>query len=105
MGAEYSGRLAIGYTVDEFNTIVEKAGVDEGMSYYDKAEAVGLRKFSPYYDADYDDCIYGRSIAGGDTYSATTVDIEQLDNVRKMAAEMVEEFGIKPDIYIMAEGY
>lgn len=106
MGVEYRGQLVVGYDIDELETIAANAGDEEILDYCarDKAEAFDMDKFSPYYDADYTDCIYGRSIARSDDYSATRVSIETLDAVRVIAAEMLEEFGIKPDIYIMAEG-
>jgi hypothetical protein len=106
MGVEYRGQLVVGYDIDELETIASKAGIPDIEEYCsrDKAEVLGMAKFAPYYDADYDDCIYGRSVARSDDYSAARVSIETLEGVGLMMDEMLEEFGIRPDIYIMAEG-
>lgn len=105
MGVEYRGQLVVGYDIDELETIASKVGLDDDdYCARDKAEVLGMAKFGPYYDADYTDCIYGRSVTRSDDYSATRVSIETLEGVGLMMDEMFEEFGIRPDIYIMAEG-
>ena len=107
MGVEYRGQLVVGYDIDELETIAfQRLHIEdyEDMNSREKSEVLGMEKFAPYYDADPDDCIYGRSIAQSDDYSATQVSLKEIESVAGVVVGMFEEFGIRPDVYIMAEG-
>lgn len=110
MGVEYRGVLVVGYDQDELNNLVEInphvfEGVDvEDLSSREKAEAFGFQSYSPYYDADMADRIYGWTIARSDDYSATRVRIKDLQGVEGTIQNMTDEHGLIPSVYIMAEG-
>lgn len=110
MGVEYRGVLVVGYDYDELQTVIDKnlnrfEGVDiDELSTREQAEFLGMGKYSPYYDADMDDCIYGWSIARSDDYSAARVRLKDLQGMEGTIQGMMDEFGLMPDIYIMAEG-
>lgn len=98
MGIEYRGQLCVGYNYDQMTQVVEEFG--NGGDY----EELGFERFSPYFDADSDDCIYGYSIARSDDYSYNNVSQEQLDSIEGVKRAMYLKFLITPHLYIMAEG-
>lgn len=110
MGVEYRGQLCIGYTKDELETVVHAnlhmfEGVDiDDMSSREKAEVFGFGNFAPYYDADMADRIYGWTVARSDDYSATRITLDRFKKIDQMTQEMIDEFGLVPSVYIMAEG-
>lgn len=110
MGVEYRGQLCIGYSQDELNDLVTInkhmfEGVDtDDMSSREKAEVFGFGSYAPYYDADMADRIYGWTIARSDDYSATKITLDRFKKIDQMTQEMIDEFGLVPSVYIMAEG-
>ena len=113
MGVEYSGQLCVGYTFDETEEILELSNAVghfeddhwEQMDLYEKCECVGLEKFSPYYDADSEDSIFGWSVVSSSTYSFAEVSLKDLAKAEEMVSRMIQEYAKQPKIYIMAEGY
>jgi hypothetical protein len=99
MGVEYRGQLCIGYNYDQMLQIVEEFG--SGGDYAD----LGFEMFSPYYDADKEDSIFGYSIARSGVYDYRSVDDSKLAEITIRKQMLYHKFLITPQTYIMAEGY
>lgn len=103
MGIDYRGQLCVGYTWAQLQELMEKAEF-EG-DYYDFIEQEGLDSFSPYFDGDKEDCIYGYSAVRSYDYSYVEVDVDKIGGVaRHLKDGLLIEYGIEPKAYIMAQG-
>lgn len=103
MGIDYRGQLCVGYTYEEVQELMDKAGF-EG-DYYDFIEQEGLSSFGPYFDADKEDCIYGHTAVQSYDYSFVEVDVDKVGGVaRHLKDGLLIEYGIEPKAYIMAQG-
>lgn len=69
MGIEYSARIVVGLPKDELDDYFE--GVED---VYQSIEDSGLYVVSPYYDADYDDCLFGVLVQSCYDYSYSEID-------------------------------
>lgn len=99
MGVEYKGAIVVGYTYDEALQIAEGLGL----------EAVGdlaFDMYSPSYDGDEDESIFGQRIEKTWAYMYNEIDLEDLDNTAKVLSDEWEgNFGVRPKVYLMAQGY
>ena len=73
MGIEYSARIVVGLPKDELDDYFE--GVE---NIYQHVEDSGLYIVSPYYDADYDDCLFGVLVERCYDYSYSEIDENSL---------------------------
>lgn len=111
MGIEYRGVLCVGYTYEEVSDLYEKCEDANGdykyENIYEFCEGEGLESFSPYYDADKEDCIYGKGAVVGSCYSYKEISdpLELGSNIAYQIRDMQEEFTIEPKAYIMAHGW
>lgn len=113
MGVDYRGQLCVGYTEDELEMVFNLANaadqVDEEyweqLDTYEKLEILGLERYGPYFDAGYEDSIFGWSVVASSTYGATEVTTKELAKVPEMINRMFQEYAVMPAVYIMAEGY
>lgn len=100
MGVEYRGVICVGY---DYNQLTEIEGFYDG-NFYEFCEDKGLNSFSPYYDADSADCIYGRVVAASPDYG-----FKEIGNLDELIAEAIDnltkEFGVIPKAYLMADGW
>lgn len=98
MGVDYRGAIVLGYTYNEAEHIATSKDCDR--------DDLDLEQYGPYYDADCTDSIFGECMVRSSTYHYASFDTEDLDNSYKVRAdEMEEEFGIRPEMYIMAQGF
>lgn len=112
MGVDYRGQLCVGYTEEELEMVFALAnGADKidqeqwaMMDTYEKLEILGLERYGPYFDADYEDSIFGWSVVESSTYGATEVTSKELAKVPEMISRMFQEYAVMPAVYIMAEG-
>lgn len=99
MSVEYRGAIIVGYTYDEAAQIAEELGLEE-------VGELAFDMYSPSYDGDEGESIFGERIASSSSYSYTTIDTEDLDNTVKVLTEQYEaHFGIRPSVYLMTQGY
>lgn len=104
MGVEYRGVMIVGYTHSQMEDMVE--AIDPDADLMDFVEEADLDYAGPYYDACRTDCIFGRVVAKSGTYSTREVNAENLEaNIRYVTDELAAEWGIRPKLYIMAEGF
>lgn len=104
MGIEYRGVLCVGYDWDELEELMDYFPINESLDYYEWIEENDLSSFSPYYDADKEDCIYGIEVVGSDDYSYFEVG-EKLDQkIEHFVQKYIEKFSKRPKVYIMAYG-
>lgn len=103
MSVEYRGVICIGYTLEEIEYLPNYRSNDE-HDVYEFCEDRGLDSFSPYYDADAEDCIYGRKVVASPDYG-----IKEVGNLDELIAEakdnLEKEFGVVPKAYLMAHGW
>ena len=109
MGITYRGVLVVGYDYEEFEEIYNQFKIDnktEAEDLYEFWEEMSFERFSPYYDADDGDCIYGKEVATSPDYSVRELSAENLNNNIFAAEEVLEDStGFAPRLYIMANGW
>lgn len=105
MGIEYRGMLCVGYTYAQAVELYENHESEDYEDFYEFCEGEGLDSFSPYYDADREDCIFGYEVAASRDYSVSEVIISLDDKIEKLSDELDEKFFKKPSAYIMAHGW
>lgn len=108
MGISYQGVLCVGYTYKEIEELYEKCLEDNGDYTYDDTQALvedlELDIYSPYYDADWEDCIYGEAVVRSNDYSCAEVSKESLSHIEQISERLEKVTHLKPKIYIMAYG-
>ena len=109
MGVEYRGLICVGYDYDQVEALYEECLDDSGdLKYenlYEFCEGEGLESFSPYYDADREDCIYGSSIVASNDYSYKELDMELDSSIAHELRDLYERFTMTPKAYLMAQGW
>ena len=92
MGIEYSARIVVGLPKDELDDYFE--GVE---NVYQHVEDSGLYVVSPYYDADYDDCLFGVLVQRCYDYSYSEIDetmwSESIASAHKKFTEVTGKVG------------
>lgn len=104
MGVEYRGVICVGYTLEEIESFPNYAS-DEEQSVYEFCEDKGLDSFGPYYDADSEDCIYGRKVVRAESYSSAEVPSNLDELIAEAKDNLSKEFGVVPKAYLMAQGW
>lgn len=94
--------IVVGYTYVEIYTIYErwKETVDAGgCHFYEWKEDNDLTTVFPYYDAPYEDCLFGTIIHDSEdrSYSLFSLDSAKLQKVTK---DLTDKFGITPVVYL-----
>ena len=88
MGIEYSARIVVGLPHEDLEEFLQ--GVEDP---YD----VGLYTVSPYFDADYADCLFGVLVESCGDYSYTEIDTslweQAVINSQKKFAEITGKVG------------
>lgn len=102
MGIEYRGVVCVGYNHDQVENLMEEVDYEEGV--YEFYESHNLESFSPYYDADYEDCIYGLAVAKSGDYQYS--EVSGMDaRIVQVQDKLLKQFGIQPKAYLMAHGW
>lgn len=109
MGVEYRGVLCVGYTYEQAQALYEEC-LDDGGNFkyddiYDFCEGVGLTSYSPYFDADVEDCIYGDEVEASNDYNYAVVGENVDQRIKEVRERLKKEFLITPKAYIMAHGW
>ena len=104
MGIYTSAKIVVGYTCEEAQEIYDKyldgLTPDDCVSdFSDWKENNDLDSISPYYDADYDNCLFGTTILSSGDYSYGLLDIDE-QKIKDITKEMTEQFGIEPKVYL-----
>ena len=102
MGIEYRGVVCVGYNHDQIENLMGEVEYEEGVCEFYESNA--LESFSPYYDADREDCIYGLiAFKSGDYWM---VEVSDVDNkIKELQGKLLKQFGIQPTAYLMAQGW
>lgn len=96
MGIEYSARIIVGLTHEELEDFL--VGVEDP---YD----VGLYMVSPYFDADYCDCLFGVIVQSCNDYSYVEVDTNKLMlNIDEAHQKFKEITGKSGQLYLSTYG-
>lgn len=99
MGVEYKGAIVLGYDYDTAVVIAEDLGLEE-------VGDLAFDMYSPSYDGTEDESIFGQRIETTWAYMYNEINLEDLDNtVRVMSDEWEANFGVRPKVYLMAQGY
>lgn len=108
MGVEYRGVLCVGYTYDQVKDLYEKCEDENGdykyENIYEFCEGESLTSYSPYYDADAEDYIYGDQVESSNDYCYALVGDNVDQRIKEVSDRLEKEFFIKPQPYIMAHG-
>lgn len=98
MSIEYRGVIVIGYNYDEAFDIATKMGLET-------LHRLPFDMYQPSYDAPVEYSIFGTSLVKSGDYDYTWFDPEDMDNTAKgLSDEYEENFGIRPKVYLMAQG-
>ena len=105
MGISTSAKIVVGYTYDEAQEIYDKYlenyrdKINEPLDFYDWKEDDDLDIVSPYYDADYDKCLFGTTVLSSMDYSYVIFNIDE-KKIKDITKEMTELYGIEPKVYL-----
>ena len=91
-----------GYTYDEIYTTYErwKETVDAGdCCFYEWKEGNNLTTVFPYYDAQYEDCLFGVIITGSEDHSYSLFSLDS-NKLQKVTKDLTDKFGITPAVYL-----
>lgn len=100
MGIEYSARIVVGLPKDELDDYFE--GIEDVCQH---VEDSGLYVVSPYYDADYDDCLFGVLVQSCYDYSYSEIDeSEWSENVAAAHEKFTEVTGKVGKLYLSSYG-
>lgn len=100
MGIEYSARIVVGLPKDELDDYFE--GIED---VYQHVEDSGLYVVSPYYDADYDDCLFGVLVQSCYDYSYSEIDESKWsENVAAAHKWFTERTGKVGKLYLSTYG-
>lgn len=102
MGVEYRGVICVGYDYDEITEIIDDR-YDGDI--YDFCEEVGISVFSPYFDAEYQDCIFGYKVFSSDDYCYEVIgDVSGTAAVQAGKLEKLLNTAKEAKTYLMAHG-
>lgn len=94
MGIDMRAVLAVGVTYGEL-TDEQKAQIEE------YGEVDGMNSFSPYFDADSEDHIYGLLVIQSNDYSARQI-LDDLDpKIREAKEALLTKFGLVGRTYLV----
>lgn len=96
MGVEYSARIIVGLPYGELEEFLE--GVEDPYE-------SGLYVCSPYYDADYQACLFGVLVQNCNDFDYTQIDeFKWSENVHKAHQEFTKLTGKKGILYLSTYG-
>lgn len=96
MGVEYSARIIVGLPHEELEEFLE--GVDDP---YD----LGLYVCSPYYDAEYEECLFGVIVQRCEDFSYSRIDEKSwVEKVAEAHKKFTEKTGKEGTLYLSTYG-
>lgn len=102
MGIEYQGVLCVGYTYEQAQEIFDYSGWTD---FDDWVEETGMESFSPYFDADREDCIYGLTVASGSSYTAVLLSGSLDTVIDQLTQRLYAVYEEMPATCLMARGW
>lgn len=104
MGIYTSAKIVVGYTFEEATEIYDKyldgLTPDDYISdFSDWKEDNDLDSVSPYYDANYDSCLFGTTVLSSRDYSYELLNIDEKE-IKDITQKMTEQYGIEPKVYL-----
>lgn len=110
MSTEYRGVIVVGYEkLDIEDTLAGFPGSRLGWENYDfgdRCDALDLERFSPYVDADCEDCVFGYPVFECRGYQHSVISLSaQEAKAQQLVVDLENKFGVKPKIYLMAQGW
>ena len=103
MGIDVRAVIVVGYTYDEIYTSYEKwkETVDAGdCHFYEWVEDNDLICYvSPYFDAPYEDCLFGTVIFTTGDCQFGELNVGQLDII-DVEQELMDKFGKAPSVFL-----
>lgn len=101
MGVSYSARIIVGLPKEELDDYFE--GNEDNI--YQHVEDSGLYVVRPYYDADYDDCLFGVLVRISCDYSYSEIDESEWSvNVASAHKKFTEVTGKVGKLYLSTYG-
>ena len=103
MSVEYCGVICVGY---EYQDFIEIIGGETGSDIYDFCETNGIQWFSPYFDARYEDCIFGYEVLNSGGYSYEVIgDVGGTAAIQAGKLEKLLNTAKEAKTYLMAHGW
>lgn len=97
MGIDTRAVIVVGYTYDEIYSVFNE--FEDDIDFHDWYNDNDLESISPYYDASYDDCLFGKGIISTGDYSYETLDINELVT-KDIIEELADKFGKIPSVFL-----
>jgi len=94
--------IVVGYKYDEIHELYTKWGesTDAGnCHFYEWCEDNKLEIISPYYDASYNDCLFGIMLFSTDDSQFGYLNVDQLPII-DVEQELIDKFGEAPSVFL-----
>lgn len=101
MGIDIGSALVVGLPYEELYEVYLEQCSDEDVNFYDWVYGKDMSSFSPYYDADRKDCLFGFKIAGVD-YTYDEVEEDYVSSINTYSDIFYKLTGLKPKLYVTA---
>lgn len=108
MSTEYRGVIVVGYEQSDIEHNLDTMSVEgwADMDFTDRCEYLELERYSPWPDADADECVFGQSVIECGGYQHSEIDMLLVNQLALAAKKEMElNFGVSPKVYIMAQGW
>lgn len=102
MGVDARAVIVVGYTYDEICEVFYKWEESTEVGYghfYEWCEDNNLEIFSPYYDASYNDCLFGIMLFSTGDSQFGILNVGQLDII-DAEQELIDKFGEAPSVFL-----
>lgn len=99
MGIDIGSALVVGLPYKDIYEVYESSVDTTEVPFYNWLEEKDISRFSPYYDADYQDCVFGFKVAGTD-YTYDEVDEDYDDTISMLRSKFHKITGKVAEMYI-----
>lgn len=94
--------IVVGYKYDEIKPVYDKwkSTVDAGdCHFYEWKDDNDLTPVFPFYDASYEDCLFGTKVNHSGDYSYSVLNLHH-GIIQDTIKDMTDKFGIAPAVYL-----
>ena len=102
MGIDIGSALVVGLPYEDICEVYKSSVDSTEVPFYNWTEEKDISRFSPYYDADYQDCVFGFKVAGTH-YTYDEVGEDYVNSVNTYSNIFYKLTGLKPKLYVTAD--
>ena len=102
MGIDIGSALVVGLPYEGIFEAYTTSGYSSAeYPFYNWLEDKDISRFSPYYDADYQDCVFGFKVAGTD-YTYDELEHDYTDSIDRLRSKFYNLTGKVAKLYVTA---